>query len=798
IQADYDRTYFFAEAPTAAEGTLLEGLIQQVSRASLKDDAVERIRPILTRELRTLYSDPMEVLFLEQMRAAFPDQPYRFPYYGNFATLAILERSSAEAFYSNLYAPNNMVVTVGGDISPGRTLSRVRQLFGPLKANKVLPPKPKFQEGFTGFKQIVKKLALPQPSVSILFTTPGYRHPDRYALEVMTRLLDSRMSAISGKSAATTEQLATSRSATLRFFEERGLLAVSAVSQSAGVAAIAGESLLSGLRTFRQEVFPESDVRRAARQLQLESAIHRQSLASLLWDLGESALFGDVRYGWDLEANLGRVSKADVQRVAKLYLVQPNARALLLLPKSSGDLPQADLDRLTQAAASLVPESVETAKPDFAAILIPPGKRLPLAPRGDPSPPPRATRVVLSNGLILLVKSDSRNDLVAVSLQIRAGSAFNPPGKEGLSEMVASAVSMGSRGIPDQDFRERVAAVGSTYGMTTSREQVEAGLTVSPGDLPEALALLALPATDPNFSDEQLARARTRIEQTVGTRALSPSEQARELLRQKLYRGHPYGRAATGPEGSLAAFGKEDLVAFHRLFYRPDRAVLSVVGRVDAAKVRQLVQAAFGGWSVAADDRKPPDLPENATREATAGEFSRVVRAMPAVVSLGFPGVPLTDPQFPLLRALGTILSARGFLDLVLDHPLALSVTAVPEGLAKGGILFLEANVTPAESSKAAYEMMRQARALGVQEVSDETIRDISNIEKGRVLREKEGLYTLASNLAFYELLGAGFAAYDDAPTAAPNLTPASLKEAAARYLDPSRMVRVTAGPPDR
>jgi len=108
----------------------------------------------------------------------------------------------------------------------------------------------------------------------------------------------------------------------------------------------------------------------------------------------------------------------------------------------------------------------------------------------------------------------------------------------------------------------------------------------------------------------------------------------------------------------------------------------------------------------------------------------------------------------------------------------------------------VEAGAPPSEASKVAYELLLQARTLGMKEVTAETVKDLIAIEGGRLLREKEGIYTLASNLGFYELLGAGFSVYDEGKLLPPALTPALLKEGAARYLDATRSVRATAGPP--
>src|SRR5215471_7991554 len=103
VQSDYDRTTFFSLVPKESQDRALEDLFQQVSQAALSDAALAKVRPQITSELKALYDDPSQVLFLEQMRAAFPAQPYRVPYYGNFDTLSHMEHTTADAFYGNFY-----------------------------------------------------------------------------------------------------------------------------------------------------------------------------------------------------------------------------------------------------------------------------------------------------------------------------------------------------------------------------------------------------------------------------------------------------------------------------------------------------------------------------------------------------------------------------------------------------------------------------------------------------------------------------------------------------------------------
>lgn len=792
IQSDYDRTFFFAVAPKEFQDRALEGLFQLVAQPELSAGGVDKIRPPLTGELKRIYDDPANVLFLEQMRAAFPGQPYRFPYYGNFDSLAKLEQTTADAFRSNFYVANNMVVAVGGDIQPSRTLAKIRELFGGLKPSKTLPPKPKFEESFRGGRTIVKNLGEFPVSVSIVFPTPGYRHPDRMPLQVLGRLLEGPGTALVMKEAGAAMKSAGSASGGFHLLESRGLLAVTSYPGPATSVTDAGGGIVGALEKIRGQGFSDSEIRKAIKALRLEVALRRNSLASLTQDLAEAALFGDLRYGWDVERDLERITPEDVRRVASTYLVGDAAATLIILPKEEKKPGQESLDQLAQRVAALGPGKGKAVAPSYDAAAYGSDRSSP-APRPERRASSPASRSQLPNGMTVLIKPERGRGLVGVSLQVRAGFAFDPPGKEGLAQMVAAYLPQGGPQLPADAIQERVAALGSSFGLTTSVETAEAGLTAFPDDLPAALDLLAAVVRSPSFPESQLSPVRDRIERHSAQLDVSPADTAREVARQKIYRDHPYSRSSAGSQTSLAAIRREDLEAFYRSTYRPERAVLTLVGDFDPTAVRTRIASSFGAWT-SAEGEKGPELPELGS-DPISGEFTRIVDASPSEVILAFPGLPLKDPQFPVLRVLGTVMSARGFVDLVLNQPLALSVHAGLEGLSRGGIVMIEASTPPEDAARVAYELMLRARALALKEVSPQALRDVRAVERGRLLREKESVYAEASNLGFYELIGPGFAVYEEGKTLPDNLSPAALKEAAALYLDSTKLVRVTAGP---
>ena len=794
VQADYDRTFFFFSVPKEGLDAALDGLFQQVSQAELTTAAVGRVRPAIKRELREIYDDPAQVLFLEQMRAAFPEQPYRIPAAGSFQNLDRLDHASADAFYANYYVANNMVLAVGGDIQPARVMEKIRSRFGGLKPSKALPPKPKFPAGTKetkGPRQVVKSLGSLPPSVSLLFPTPGYRHPDRAALVVLGRLLQGAAGRFAGPDAGGIGRA----TGGFNLLEERGLIAVTGYLMDSESAVPAVEALAGRLGALRKESFPEAEIRRTIKAIRLEGAVRSDAVGALTQELAEATLFGDMRYAWDFPSALEKVTPEDIRRVAVTYLASDRCAQLIVLPKQAAK-PREEMLLKAVKAVEGIDSDPRPAASDFAKVLYAADKSA-AGSRPEPKPAAVATRYTLPNGLVVVLKPFPGRALTAVSLHTLAGFAFDPPGKEGTAQMVAAFLPLGGA-AGAADFRERAGALGSSFGLTASVETMEAGLTVFPEDLPAALDLIAQTIISPAFPAEHLDPLKLQMSRYRDSLGRMPGPTARELSREKVFRDHPYAHPALGSEASLRALSRDDLVAFHRRYYRPNRSVLAISGEFEAEAARARIAAAFGGWSAAEKADAPPELPDATSPVPLSGQFSRSVDAFPSETLLTFPALPLKHPDFPVLRALGTILGARGFVDLVLDQGIAFGVEAGVDGFSRGGILSLEATSSPEDASRVAYELLLRARNLAVSDMSARTLDDVRAVERGRLLREKEGLYTLASNLGFYELVGPGFAVYDEGKTLPAEMTPSKLKEAAGKFLDSSKLVRVSAGPASR
>jgi predicted Zn-dependent peptidase len=222
----------------------------------------------------------------------------------------------------------------------------------------------------------------------------------------------------------------------------------------------------------------------------------------------------------------------------------------------------------------------------------------PVAARLRPVQFPPFREVALPNGMTLLLVENHEQPTLSLSLSFRAGTYYDPAGKEGLSAMVAELLT---KGTPTRDA-EQLAAEIEGVGGSISAASGDDFLTISTDGLSDhadlAFTLLGDVARRPTFPDQELELARTRFLSALAVELSQAENVASRAFQREVYGRNPYGRN-TSVE-SFKAITRTDVVNFAGRRIRPGGALLVVAGDITLPKVQELAARAFGTWSGAA------------------------------------------------------------------------------------------------------------------------------------------------------------------------------------------------------
>jgi zinc protease len=201
----------------------------------------------------------------------------------------------------------------------------------------------------------------------------------------------------------------------------------------------------------------------------------------------------------------------------------------------------------------------------------------------------------LPNGLRVLLVEDHRVPSVAINVGYRVGGKDDPPGRSGFAHLFEHLMFKGTKNTRPETIDRLTEDIGGLNNAFTA-EDITNYYEVVPSNYLETLLwaegdrLGSLAVTEEHFHTE-----RDVVIGEYDQRILAePYGMLDELVNREAFAVHPYRRGVIGDPENLRAATLDDVVAFHRTFYRPDNAVLVVVGDFDPVQANAWIDKYFG------------------------------------------------------------------------------------------------------------------------------------------------------------------------------------------------------------
>jgi zinc protease len=418
-------------------------------------------------------------------------------------------------------------------------------------------------------------------------------------------------------------------------------------------------------------------------------------------------------------------------------------------------------------------------------------------------------KYTLPNGLDVIVTEDHRLPLVAVNLWYHVGPANEEPGRTGFAHLFEHMMFQGSKHVPgDSHFKTVEADGGSDANGTTDFDRTNYFETMPADHLETALWLEAdrmgylLDDLDQNKLSNQQDVVRNERRQSVENQPYGIVEEA--MYHELFPKGHPYYASVIGSHADIQAAKLDDVKNFFKHFYTPNNASLVIVGDVDKAKTRTLVEKYFGSFKRGADVAKPSVQTPPITAERRIVVKDRIELPRVYMAWLTAPIFKPGDADADIVSGvLGGGRSSRLYKKLVYEKQIAQDVTAQQYSLMLGSVFTIQATArpghTPEELEKALDEELAKIREAGPDAAEVDRAR---NVIETRIVEglEKFGDFTgVANRLNTYNhfLGNPGYLAQDIQRYR--DVTPASVKAFAEQQLAPNArvVVHAVAGSPD-
>ncbi|MEQ1868657.1 MAG: pitrilysin family protein [Vicinamibacterales bacterium] len=315
-------------------------------------------------------------------------------------------------------------------------------------------------------------------------------------------------------------------------------------------------------------------------------------------------------------------------------------------------------------------------------------------------------KYTLPNGLDVILSEDHRLPMTAVNIWYHVGPANEAAGRTGFAHLFEHMMFQGSKHVPgDLHFKTLEGAGASSVNGTTDFDRTNYFATVPSNELEMALWLESdrmgylLDQVDQASLSEQQGVVRNERRQSVENRPYGIVDEA--VFHQLFPSGHPYYASVIGSHADIQAVKLEDVQNFFKAYYAPNNASLVIVGDIDKAQTKALIEKYFGtlksGPPVAKPTVETPKI--TAERRAVVKDHVELPRVTIAWITSPFfkPGDADADIAATVL---GGGKSSRLYKSLVYDKQIAQTVAAQQYSLMLGSVFSIEVTARPGHTAE--------------------------------------------------------------------------------------------------
>ena len=411
---------------------------------------------------------------------------------------------------------------------------------------------------------------------------------------------------------------------------------------------------------------------------------------------------------------------------------------------------------------------------------------------------PRAEEAKLANGLQVVLLRSTKVPTFNMQMVVLSGGLSDPADYRGLASFTASLLREGTKTRASKEISEQVDALGATLGansgfssMTTN---VSAGGLIE--NLDQTLDLFADVVRNPTFPQAEVDRYKTRTLAQLQFIRSNPQFLAQEQFNRAIYgTSHP-ASVVMAPAESLKKMSSKDLAEFHAKYYRPNNAILAIVGDVTLKEIMPKLEKAFGSW-------EKGDVPATTIPAAPAQGESKIYLidrpgSVQTVIQLGTLGIERTSPDyFAVLladRVLGGGPSGRLFLNLREDKGYTYGAYSGFGGSKFRGTWISSSEVRTDVTEGAMKEFMYELNRLRNDKVPAEELENAKRAIIGGFALSLEQPQSLLQNIITQKLYNLPADYWDTYPQKVTAITAEDVQRVAQKYIDLGHLQVVAVG----
>ncbi|OGC01746.1 peptidase M16 [candidate division KSB1 bacterium RBG_16_48_16] len=581
-----DRTNYFQNVPTSAldvalwmESDRMGHLLGAIDQAKLDEQ-----RGVVQNEKRQGENRPYgRKIWHAISQGTYPaNHPYSWETIGYMEDLDAASLDDVYEWFRTYYGAANSVLVIAGDVNVQEVKEKVESYFGDIPAG---PPITKFDRWVAKRSGKIRQTLqdrVPQARIYKVWNIPEWASEEADYLDLITDILAAGKTSRLYKRLVYQDQIATDVYAYVDLREIAGQLVVQATARPGDNLSQVEKAVDEELAKFLQEGPTEKELARVKTQYR-------------------------ARFVRGIERIGGFGGKSDVLAMSQVFAGNP-------------DHYKTKLERIKNVTAQQLKTTANTWLSDGEFILevipFPDYKtKEPVVDRsGLPAteePPiakfPDLQRAILSNGLKIVLIQREGVPLVDFNLLIDAGYAADQFGQPGTANLALSMLDEGTTKRTSLQISEELSILAAQLDAWSDLDMSYISLSSLKENVDKSLEIYADVILNPSFAEQEFQRLKKEHLAAIKNEKTNPGSMAVRILPQLLYgKGHAYGNPGTGSgfEETVEKLTREELVAFHRAWFKPNHATLIIVGATGLEEMIPRLEKSFAVWQAGETPKK--------------------------------------------------------------------------------------------------------------------------------------------------------------------------------------------------
>lgn len=717
---------------------------------------LEKERKVVLEEISKNNDNPETKLYDNMINSFYTIHPYKRKVIGKKEIIQNITREEILDFYNNWYNPSNMITVVVGDIETENTINLIKQKFN-KKENKKCK-----NTDYKADKNIEKQVLVEtEDKVKTGYMMIGFRgvpqenRKDSFALDVLATILGDGRSSKLYQAVKEQKQLAYSISAGHASMKDDSILYIRANFIPTNKDKVK-KAIFDEINKIKNGNIDELEIATAKNIIERDTFYSRESTANIANELGYTTLvYGDTNYYEEYINNIKKITKSDLEKVAKKYLNPNQAVISILLPEKKNK----NLKEITnkQKKPATVIKKDET-----------------------------ITQYKLPNNINLIINHNKLNDIVAMQLYSKGGIFIEK--KYGTGNIMASTMMKGTTKYSSLDLSQIMEQNGIKIKPSAGSDTFEITAKTTKNDIDLLFSLLDEIINNASFDLQEIEKIKTEKILAIQKNKDNPTSVVFEEFKTAIWKNTPYGITGKILEKTIPTINRNDIIEHYETVLNPQNIVVSINGNVNDEIIIDYLNNIF--------DKRIKENTKSFSYEEYKNKFTPLTKQQTikktqdvetAWLVLGW----LTDGVYNkkdivTLQIIDSILgggmSSRLFSNLRGEQGLAYQVGSTFVSNINQGLFAVYIGTNPQTAIHSKNELLKQINILKREFVSDKELLDAKNKILGNFILSQETNMEKAYALGWFETSGRGFEYIKEFQSLINEITPTDIIKTANKY----------------